>query len=363
MAIKIKGVIGSDVVGSEFSDRISKLTGDIEFEIDSPGGSVFHGISIYNAIKNYNRGKCTMHVVGDCSSMAAYIMLAGDGPVLFEPNSIVVLHNPWSFASGDYRRMQKEASVLEQLSALYAKAFVERELFEEKEIRQIMDNETWFIGAEKLKKLGKVLCTSNNASDDGMISEEIKIAACRERIEDAKAVIKSLKEENIEKIAALIPNIDLKQANKIEKIYNPIISKQQKGENKMFKTIDEFKAQCPEIYNGVKDDGKNIGIQEEKTRVNSLIPFLDIDKEATITAIINGKTIADQEFQSAILMAKVKSQEIQTMQQENPPSIDPKAETHAPESPKEELNAEIEQKQKEKEEKTVNNILARLGLK
>ena len=113
MAIKIKGVIGADVNGQLLAEQISRLSGDIEFEIDSPGGSVFHGISIYNAIKNYDRGKCRMHVVGDCSSMAAYIMLAGDGDVEFEPNSIVVIHNPWSVTVGDYRDMQKEGKILE----------------------------------------------------------------------------------------------------------------------------------------------------------------------------------------------------------------------------------------------------------
>ena len=65
MAIEIKGVIGADINGQEFARRISRLSGDIDFEIDSPGGSVFHGISIFNAIKSYDRGKCRMHVVGD----------------------------------------------------------------------------------------------------------------------------------------------------------------------------------------------------------------------------------------------------------------------------------------------------------
>lgn len=50
MAIKIKGVICWDVNGDEFAERLSRLDGDITFEINLPGGSVFHGITIYNAI-------------------------------------------------------------------------------------------------------------------------------------------------------------------------------------------------------------------------------------------------------------------------------------------------------------------------
>ena len=216
MAVKIKGVIGADINGQEFAEKISRLSGDIEFEIDSPGGSVFHGISMYNAIKNYDRGKCTMHVVGDCSSMAAYVMLAGDGDVEFEPNSIVVLHNPWSIALGDYKAMQKEAKILEELAELYAKAFVERGLFEEEEIRQIMDEETWFMG-ENLKKLGVVVNGSEGESDsdeDNGGSNEIKIAAFRERMNEAKAKLKAMKQDNeTEQIAALLS----KQINGLNK--------------------------------------------------------------------------------------------------------------------------------------------------
>ena len=164
MAIKIKGITGWDIDGQEFADRVSKLSGDVTFEIDSPGGSVFHGISIYNAIRNYDRGKCTVHVVGQASSMAGYIMMAGDGLPIFEPNAVCVLHNPWTIAMGDYKAFQKEANVLERLAELYAEVFVKKGVFKKSEIRSIMDAETWFIGSNDLKKLGTV--NEENSGND-----------------------------------------------------------------------------------------------------------------------------------------------------------------------------------------------------
>lgn len=364
MAIKIKGTIGvGELYGPDFADRISRLSGDIEFEIDSPGGSVFHGISIYNAIKNYNKGKCRMHVVGDCSSMAAYIMLAGDGPVEFEPNSIVVLHNPWSFAVGDYRAMQKEGKVLEAMSKLYAKAFVERGLFAEDEIRAIMDEETWFIGSNDLKKLGKVL-GENSQEENDESEKELKIAACRERMATVKEQIRALKnaEDETSKIAALICD----NANYSAKIEDkPSTNKKQeqgtqyKGENKM--NLSELQAQEPKLYAEIIGEG----VKAEQERVSALMAFIDVDKEATIDAIKNGKNVSDNTFQAAILMAKVKSDNIKGMESENPPQTNPKEEAHAPESEAQDGKQDEAAQAKikaEKEQKEIDDIVALMGI-
>jgi ATP-dependent protease ClpP protease subunit len=364
MAIKIKGVIGADIDGQEFAERISRLSGDIEFEIDSPGGSVFHGISMYNAIKNYDRGKCRMHVVGDCSSMAAYVMLAGDGDVEFEPNSIVVLHNPWSFAIGDYKAMQKEANILEELAKLYAKAFVERGLFKEAEIRSIMDEETWFMG-ENLKKLGVVLGEENdsNSSEEDEETEgskEIKIAAFRERMNEAKAKLKAMKDgDETEKIAALLSKN--KQAN-TNKEYKNVIEPQEKGENEMVKSLEELKAQNSAVYNEAIDEGK----KAEQKRVASLMKFIDVDKNAVIKAINDGVGVNDDEFQASILMAKTSKKQIAEMEEENPEEVNPETETHAPEGEGEGEELTEEQKaeaQKKADDEKFNALIEAMGIK
>lgn len=370
MSIKIKGVIGYDVLGGEFADRISRLDGDIEFEIDSPGGSVFHGISIYNAIKNYNKGKCTMHVVGDASSMAAYIMLAGDGPVIFEPNAVSVIHNPWTIAAGDYNEFKKQADILERLAALYAKAFVEKGLFDEKEIRQIMDAETWFIGKNELKKLGKVIGDDDEKDNNGQEEDKtIAIEAARLRMKEAQAKIKQLElpEESSSQIAALMsqtnipgisPLINLKAGKKTE----ITAVKTKEGEKQMVATLSELKAEKPAIYT----EAKNEGIEAERKRVSALMKFIDVDKQAVIDAVANGTRIGDDDFQAAILAARVKADTIRAMEDENPGDIDPKEETHAPEGDNpgntEKQEEEKEKQKQEAETKQLEDIVARMNL-
>lgn len=354
MAIKIKGVIGYDVNGQKFADKISKLSGDIEFEIDSPGGSVFHGISIYNAIKNYDRGKCKMHVVGQASSMAGYIMMAGDGLPTFEPNAVCVLHNPWTIAMGDYKVFQKEANILERLSALYAEVFVKKGVFKEAEIRSIMDAETWFIGSKELSKLGTVNESSegdsNNDSGDGDETDrEITIAACKERMQEANAKIRELEcsGELLDKIAALIPS-DNGKPKQEQRAKQEIITTK-KGERKM-ENLAELKAEKPNLYSEARGEG----VKAEQDRVKRLMAFMEQDKEAVMDAIINGKDVTDPDFQAKLLQTRLNNGVISAMQQGNPPSVDPKAEVHAPEQKPEgegEGNDEGEPKQTEEQKK------------
>lgn len=365
MAFKIKGVIGVDIDGDDFAERLSRVSGDVEFEINSPGGSVFHGIRIFNAIKKYDRGKRRMHVVGDCSSMAAYIMLAGDGDVEFEPNSIVVLHNPWSFAIGDYRAMQKEADILSGMAELYAQEFVKRGLFAKEEIRQIMDDETWFMG-EELKKLGKVLDDNEKDTQQDDEPAEIKIAALRMRIEDARARIKTLKiDDEAGKIAALI------NENKTFGLNNPAGQTVQngsgsenphrtesKGDVEMVKTLEELKLQNASVYNEAKAEGQ----KEEQKRVASLMQFIDIDKKAVINAIKTGVGVNDNEFQASVLMARTNKQQIAEMEEENPTDVNPKQETHAPEKQEEQTEEEKAKAQQEAEDKKLQGILAAMGI-
>ena len=344
MVVKIKGIIGWDVDGQEFADKMARLSGDITFEIDSPGGSVFHGISIYNAIKNYDRGKCTMHVVGQASSMAGYIMMAGDGLPIFEPNAVCVLHNPWTIAMGDYKEFQKEANILERLASLYAEVFVKKGVFKEAEIRSIMDEETWFVGSNELKKLGTVNedetteSNENNENDDNTneADKEITIAACKERIAEAKAKIRRLEGslDMVDKIAALVPDFKSETTAKTNENKNnksvceiQVTTQKEKGVKKM-ENLEQLKAECPKIYSEAKGEG----ISAEQTRVKALMKFIDTNKEAVVDAIINGKSVSDEEFQAEILNTRINAKQLEQIKNENPDNVEPKEETHAPEN-------------------------------
>ena len=228
-----------------------------------------------------------------------------------------------------------------------------------------MDNETWFMG-EKLKKLGKVLDDNGEESQQDDEPAEIKIAALRMRIEDAKARIKTLKiDDEAGKIAALI------NENKTFGLNNPTGQTVQngsgseiphrtesKGDVEMGKSLEELKLQNASVYNEAKAEGQ----KEEQKRVASLMQFIDIDKKAVINAIKTGVDVNDNEFQASILMARTNKQQIAEMEEENPTDVNPKQETHAPENQEKQTEEEKAKAQQEAEDKRLNGILAAMGI-
>jgi len=362
MALKIKGVIGWDVTGAEFSEKVSRCDGDINLEIDSPGGSLSDGVAIANALEDYSKGKINIRVTGQASSMAAYIMLFGDS-LKFKPNATVVLHNPWNLCVGDYKAMQKNANILERFSALYANKFVEKGLFSEKEIRDIMDEETFFIGEADLKRLGDIDKTDAKA-DAGGLERETQIAIAQENIKQCQARLRQAEFNDLERVAALIPeNKQIIQAGFGGKISTPaplglgdktgatfvrqnVVNtvQQEKGEKIM--DLQELKTKNPDVYAQVI----KLGEEKNQKKVNALMEFIDIDKETVVKAIADGKSIHDDDVQAKLLKAKINASTLAQMEKDNPEQTNPKEPEHKPESELGEPKTE-EQKQKEQEEK------------
>lgn len=316
MSIKIKGIIGYDVDEYVFADKLSRLSGDIEFEIDSPGGSVLAGFSIANAIRKYDRGKCTMHVVGQCSSMALYVAMCGDELPEFEPNAICVVHNPFTTVTGDYRDFEKQKNILEKMAILYAKPFVDKKLFSEKEIRQIMDVETFFVGEKDLLKLGKIR-TNPECNGGGNIEDDevVRVAAVKKEMAKVEELIRASKPVDISEIEALVSDIDISE------------SKYQTSE-----TSDQPKNQEPQAQ---EKKGNNtmaeMTYEAEVKRRDALLELIDVDQEAVIDALKTGKDVTDPTFQAKILRAKINSNELAAMNNDNPPQVQPAEEIHAPE--------------------------------
>lgn len=347
MTIKIKGVIGWDVIGTHISDLISRCDGDINLEIDSPGGSMSDGFSIANALEDYSKGKIHIKVVGQCSSMAAYIMLFGDS-LKFKPNATVVLHNPWNMCVGDYKAMKKASDVLERFAALYANKFVEKGIFTEKEIRDIMDEETYFIGEKDLKRLGDIDKTDAKAEKE--IDRETQIALAQENIKTCQARMRQDGINEFDKIAALIPQQKEIQAGfgESDKTGATFVRQtnvntvQKKGEEIM--DLNELKNTNPDVY----AQAVKIGEEQNQKRINALMNFIDVDKETVIKAIADGKTIHDDEIQAAFLKAKINAQTVATMEKENPEDVTPKEPEHEPEQP-------LQEKEKEEQAKALKD--------
>ena len=140
----------------------------ITIKINSGGGDVFAGCEIYNELKNYS-GKVTIEIHGLCASIASVIAMAGTCKM--SPLAEIMIHNVATCTSGDYRDMEHTAEVLKKANKTIANAYILKTGMDEKEIRKLMDNETWFTADEALEKgLIDEIMYSNEKIDNSMIN-------------------------------------------------------------------------------------------------------------------------------------------------------------------------------------------------
>lgn len=87
----------------------------IDLRVNSPGGSVFDAVAIYNALTRHS-GQITVWIDGIAASAASYIAMAGDEIVMPE-NAFLMIHNPAGLVMGTAEDMRAMASALDKVTA------------------------------------------------------------------------------------------------------------------------------------------------------------------------------------------------------------------------------------------------------
>ena len=118
----------------------------ITVRINSPGGSVFDGIAIYNALR-YHKATIHVRIEGLAASIASVIAMAGDTVHMAE-NALLMIHNPFSWAGGDAEELRKMADMLDKTTDVIAQTYASRCGGELESLKQLMNDETWFTAAE-----------------------------------------------------------------------------------------------------------------------------------------------------------------------------------------------------------------------
>lgn len=143
---------GWGISSDQFARDLSKVTAKtIRLRINSPGGSVFEGINIFNALRRHG-ARIEVHVDSLAASIASIIAMAGDEIHMAE-NAYMMVHNPWALAIGDAEEMLKMAEVLEKLQNTSAEIYAKRSGKTVEEAAAWMSEETWFT-AEEAKSAG-----------------------------------------------------------------------------------------------------------------------------------------------------------------------------------------------------------------
>lgn len=139
------------VTAQDFVRDLDAIGRDNELvvRINSPGGDVFDGIAILNALRA-RPGTTTTIVDGLAASAASFIAMGGD-EIVMRKYSELMIHDAWGMAIGNASDLRELADQLDRSSDNIAAIYAERAGGTVEEWRELMRAEQWFTADEAVE--------------------------------------------------------------------------------------------------------------------------------------------------------------------------------------------------------------------
>lgn len=136
--------------GVTANDLIDQLRGldatEIHVRLNSPGGEIFDGIAIYNALRSHS-ARVIVQVDSLAASIASVIAMAGD-EVIMAPFSQMMIHDGLGMVVGNAADMREMADLLDRQSDNIAAIYQARAGGQTRTWRARMRAETWYSAQE-----------------------------------------------------------------------------------------------------------------------------------------------------------------------------------------------------------------------
>ena len=165
----------NDVCVYDLAKEIGDLNGKaLTVRINSYGGEVAEGLAIYNLLKSYE-GEVTTICDGFACSAASVVFMAGAKRIM-PRSSLLMIHNAWTWASGDADDLRKAADDLEKITQPSVEIYTSVSNLDADEIKAMMDAETW-IDADEALDYGFATEISEEAAmqslEDGILAKTV----------------------------------------------------------------------------------------------------------------------------------------------------------------------------------------------
>ena len=143
-----------DAIGGWFGVRAKDLVKEInaldvdelEVRLNSPGGQVWDGIAIMNALRAH-RATVEVHVDGMAASIASVIAMGGDR-IIMSRGAQMMIHCASTITWGNAAELRKDVAVLDKMDANIAGIYAARAGGEAADWLALMGAETWYNAAE-----------------------------------------------------------------------------------------------------------------------------------------------------------------------------------------------------------------------
>jgi ATP-dependent Clp endopeptidase proteolytic subunit ClpP len=167
-------IIIYDVIGWPYNDAFDLVRAlgnikakNITVRINSPGGDVFDGVAIFNALKDHD-ARVTTKIEGLAASMASVVALAGD-EVQAHKNTMYMIHDPWVLAAGNQYDLREIADILQKIGGNMLDIYYDKSNIGKRELKAMMKEETWF--------------TAQEAKDRGLIDTVVDAGAAKAKFD------------------------------------------------------------------------------------------------------------------------------------------------------------------------------------
>ncbi len=155
----------------------------ITLRINSPGGEIFTGLSIYAMLKRH-KARITVTIDGIAASMASAIAMAGDRIIMPENAAMMVHEAQVSMSHSTSTEMRTEADAIDRMNLSMIGIYAERSKQPHEQIAAWMRAETWFTARQAVEAR---LCRRNRTAgeDGGAIRRRSTYASTPQALRDA----------------------------------------------------------------------------------------------------------------------------------------------------------------------------------
>jgi len=122
---------------------------ELHVRINSPGGNIFDGVAILNALRGHP-GKVTVIVDSLAASAASFIAMGGD-EIVMNRDSEMMIHKGHGLVVGGADDMRQQAELIDRLNDKMAGIYAERAGGSVEDWLAIMDAETWYSADEAVE--------------------------------------------------------------------------------------------------------------------------------------------------------------------------------------------------------------------
>jgi len=180
---------------------------EINLHINSLGGDVIEGIAIFNLLKQH-QATVNVYVDGFACSIASVIAMAGD-KVYMPNNTMMMIHNCWTYASGNAKDLRKTADDLDKIMQSSIESYMSKVNITEEELKELLDNETWLTAQE---------CLDMGFADELLpISDEIEQSGSKNIMDLVMQIKQKSKESSVEDVEQIVEKALNKITEKMEK--------------------------------------------------------------------------------------------------------------------------------------------------